>query len=65
MSLGNEYKEQAQVYRSIQIRDPDDDELAAAKFIIVALEQLDKNSKERVLKYVADRIDENIWKKLN
>ena len=57
--------EDAQVYRSLQIRDPDDDELAAIKFIIIALQQLSDESKSRVLNYVAERTDTNPWKKLS
>lgn len=65
MGLNGEYTEMPQAYRSIQIQDPADDELAAIRFILVALENLDDGSKSRVLNYVAERTDTNPWKKLS
>lgn len=46
-----------QVYRSLQIKDPDDDELAAIRFILLAIQNLNDSEKSRVIKYIKDRLE--------
>lgn len=48
-----------QLYRSIQIQDPADDEIAAILFIMLALENLSEDEKNRALSYVQERLNAN------